>query len=58
MADEQFFLVVVVVDGDRELPGVEAGPDPVAENLGEMMEFLDPNDVNFPQSPRGLVDPR
>jgi hypothetical protein len=54
MADEQLFPVVVV-DRDGDLPGVETRPDLVAEHLGDVVEFLNADDVDLPQSPGGLV---
>ena len=46
MADEQFFLIVVV-DGQGNLPRVKAGPDLVPKRISDVVEFPDADDIDF-----------
>ena len=39
-------LTVEVVHGDGDLARVEAGPEIIAEDVGEMVEFGNPGDVD------------
>ena len=48
VADEQFFSVAVV-DGHRGLSSVEAGPNLLAEGIGDVVKLPNAEDIDFPE---------
>ena len=54
MADEQLFFVVVV-DRHGDCSCIEAGPDLIAESIGDVVELADANDIDLAERPGRLV---
>ena len=54
MTDQQF-LLIAVVDGNRDLPRIEPRPDLFAQQVCDVVQFANPRNVDLPQLPVGIT---